>query len=79
MQTDLKENIMKFEIIRTDISKVVLRATDFPDAEYAAGQYIFALTMAGLMKSAADYTHDGGNQFTLHTVKGDWKIEARAV
>lgn len=64
---------MKYEIVRTDLSnKIVLPATEFRDAEDAMGNYIFALTMAGILKSADDYTHNGGTSYTL---KNGWKLE----
>lgn len=69
----------KYEIHRTDINKRVCPPTDFRDAEYAAGQYIAALTLAGVLRSADDYTHDGGDRYTLRTIRGEsWPIEVRA-
>lgn len=69
----------KFEVIRTDLNnKIVMKAQEWNDAEYCAGQYIFALSMSGLMKADA-YTHTGGEFYTLHTNRGDWKIEVREV
>jgi len=67
---------MKFEIIRTDIKKVVLKATEFPDAAYAFGQYLCAITLVGILRSADDYTHIGGNSYVL---KNGWKLEVREV
>jgi len=66
---------MKFEIYRTDTDKRVLAPTEFRDAESAAGQYICALVIAGILKRADDYTHNGGESYTL---KNGWRIEVRA-
>ena len=65
---------MRFEIIRTDINKIVVKPMEFDSAERAAGEYICLLTLAGVLKSADDYTHDGGDRYTL---KNGWKIEVR--
>lgn len=67
---------MKYEIIRIDINKTVLKAREFADAESAFGLYLCALTVSGIIKSAADYTYDGGDRYTL---KNGWKLEVRPV
>lgn len=69
----------KFEIIRTDINKTVLKAYEFADVEAAVGKYISTLMLVGIIKmgrGGEKIESLGDNKFRL---SNGWEIEVCAV
>lgn len=69
----------KFEIIRTDINKTVLKPYEFHDEEAALGQYVSCLMLAGIIqmnKSQNPAEQIGEHQYKL--VNG-WKIQINKI
>lgn len=58
----------KFEIIRTDINKVVVKPYEFRDEDAALGEYVSCLMLAGIIpmaKSTNPVTQIGDHQYNL--------------
>lgn len=70
---------MKFEVIRTDINKTVLKASEYIDEAAALGSYMSALMLAGILKMSDKHsvaTPLGNSQYRL---ANGWTLEIRAI
>ena len=69
----------KFEIVRTDINKTVVKPYEFQDEQAALGQYISCLMLAGIIpmnKSQNPAEQIGEHQYQL--VNG-WKLQINQI
>ncbi|MDR2186886.1 MAG: hypothetical protein LBE62_02410 [Azonexus sp.] len=67
----------KFEIFRSDINKVVLKAAQFNTEADALGQYMSVLMLAGILRGRnCDTVERVGNGYRL---TNGWVVEVRAV
>lgn len=65
----------KFEIVRTDINKTVVKAHEFHDEDAALGQYVSCLMLAGVIpmnKSANPAEQIGAHQYRL---SNGWELQ----
>lgn len=69
---------MKYEIIRTDINKTVLKAMEFNSEEDALGQYMSVLMLAGIIRMGKKEGFAEEIEPHNYRLPNGWMVEVRA-